>query len=119
MEKTPKKIRVEFEISIDKVKEILEAGTKGPKEITRKELEELSRVGVIRAADYLDEVQTQEAAAAIGKFVGKVTNKATTKLTNKETQKTVIAVVSTEVTNKVVDIMAMDESLDQEDKPKE
>ncbi len=119
MTKKPKQIRVEFEIPLEKVKEILEAGARGPKEISTEELEELSKIGVIRAADYLDEVQTVEVAAAIGKFVSKVTTKATTKLTNKETQKTVIATATNEIVSKVVDIMSQDQSLSREDEPKE
>jgi hypothetical protein len=49
-----KKIRVELEMSPDKFKELIETITMGRNTISEEELERLSKVGEVRAADFLD-----------------------------------------------------------------
>lgn len=117
MEKKPKNIRVEFEIPIDKVKRILEAGAKGPKKITKEELEELSRIGVIRASDYLDEAQAQEAAAAISGWLSKMGEKAVTAAASKAAQELVLNLVEDTLAARPVEEILEETSLE-EDKPK-
>ncbi|MGA9821244.1 MAG: hypothetical protein ACLP7A_01990 [Desulfobaccales bacterium] len=118
MKKEQKKIRVEFEIPIDKVKRILEAGAKGPKKITKEELEELSRVGVIRASDYLDEAQAQEAATAVTGWLNKLGEKAVTAAASKAAQEIVLNVVEDTLAARSIEEL-LEEDSSKEDKPKE
>ncbi|MCL6590191.1 MAG: hypothetical protein K6U80_09585 [Firmicutes bacterium] len=84
-----KKIKVEFEFDLDEVKALIEAGSKGRKTITEKELEELGKKGAIKAKNYLDEGQETQVAGAVSKAVQKTVDK----MSNKEVQKIAVAEV--------------------------
>jgi hypothetical protein len=60
-----KKIRVEIELSPERVKELIEKGARGQKRISDEELKALADAGVVRAADYLDAAQLDRVSEAI------------------------------------------------------
>lgn|SRR5574337_384751 len=71
-----KKIRVEFELSPERVRELIEKGSKGPRHISNEELERLVALGIVRAGDYLDGDQVNNVSEAISGWLKKFVNKA-------------------------------------------
>ena len=108
------KIRVEFEMDPEVVRELIEGGSKGPTRLSDEGLEELIKKGAIKAADYLDDDQ-MGSVAFVGPFVKKIGTKAVTKLTNKQTQKVGV----TQIVDSVVDAAVPSERKSIDDIPKE
>lgn len=114
------KIRVEFEMDPEDVRELIEAGSKGPIRLCDEEFEKLIEEGTIKASDYLDEKEMAFATEFIGfkalfKVGSKVGRKVVSKFTDKQSQKVVVA----EVVNTVVDGSVSSERKINEDRPKE
>lgn len=93
------KIRVEFEMDPEEVRELIEAGSKAPVSLSDAELKTLIEKGTIKASDYLDEGQMAVAVAALPSWISKAVNKTVDKLHNPKVQKAaisgVVATVST------------------------
>lgn len=94
-----KKIKVVFEVDAETVKTLIQSGAKGKKTITDKEVAELSKKGLINAADYLSASEQVKAVGAVSKVVGKVVSKAS--------NKTVQRVAITEVSNMAIEMFAV------------
>ena len=99
--KPQKKIKVEFELTTDEVKELIQSGTKGPKKITAAQVQKLAKAGKIRAADYLDANQQTMVIGKLVKLASKAASKASSKLSDKTTQRVVV----TEAANVVADMV--------------
>jgi len=87
------KIRVEVELSLERVRELIETGAKGGKCITDDELKALAKGGVIRAADYLDETQMTAVNLAIPNWIKKAGEKAVVSATSKAAEEIVLEIV--------------------------
>jgi hypothetical protein len=85
-----KKIVVEFEFTPEQVKELIEAGGKGPKTITREEVLALAEKGAVRASDFLTRDQLDLSASFSLSFVSKIGKKIISKASNKTVQKVAV-----------------------------
>ena len=99
--KPQKKIKVEFELTTDEVKELIQSGTKGPKKITAAQVQKLAKAGKIRAADYLDANQQTMVIGKLVKLASMAASRASSKLSDKTTQRVVV----TEAANVVADMV--------------
>jgi hypothetical protein len=110
-----KKIRVEIELSHERVRELIEKGGKAKKHITDEELKELAEVGIVRAADYLDAEQLSRVDEAISSWFSTFVKEAGDKLV----VKAVTRAAAEAVDAAVVAILAEGVSRVSDDKPKE
>jgi hypothetical protein len=112
-EKLSRKIRVEFDMDPEDVRELLKTGDKEPvRIISDADLSRMSEVGVIRAADYLSQAQMDEVSIAMPKFIRKTGSKVKSAISNPQIQ--------VKVVEKVVDtIVVRSVEEDKEDRPKE
>ena len=85
-----KKIVVEFEFTPEQVRELIEAGGKGPNKISKDEVLELTKKGTIRASDYLTKDQLDLNASLSLSFVSKIGKKIVSKAQNKVVQKVAV-----------------------------
>ncbi len=109
------KIKVEFELTEDEIKDLIEGGSKGPKKLSVAQIRKLAEKGSIRAADFLDASQQK---LVIGKLV-KLSAKAASKAKNKLSDKTTQRVVVTEAANVIADIVSTPSGSKRSVKPKE
>jgi hypothetical protein len=70
-----RKIRVEFEMDPEDVKELLASGKKKAQMLSASELNKLGKEGVIKASDYLTQEQIDEISIAIPAWIRKVGTK--------------------------------------------
>jgi hypothetical protein len=70
-----RKIRVEFEMDPEDVKELLASGKKKAQLLSASELNKLGKEGVIKASDYLTQEQIDEISIAIPAWIRKVGTK--------------------------------------------
>jgi hypothetical protein len=111
--KSSRKIRVEFEMDPEDVRELLKTGEKeAVRIISEDDISRMSEAGVIRAADYLSQTQMDEVSLAMPKFIRKAGSKVKSSISNPQIQ--------VKVVEKVVDsIVAKSVEEDVEDRPKE
>ena len=102
-----RKIRVEIELSPERVRKLIETGAKGGKRITDEELKALANVGVIRASDYLDEKQMSAVSIAIPNWIKKAGEKA------------VVSASSRAAEEIILELVVAERSTEIDDKPKE
>jgi hypothetical protein len=97
--KPTRKISVQFEMEPQDVKELIASGNKRGMKLSDVEFEKLSREGVIKASDYLDQEQMEVVAVALPSWIKKAGSKikkaAVTALSSPEVQKTVVSKVTT------------------------
>ena len=87
-----KKIRVELEVDVNDVLDLLkEHGKPEAKRLSRLDLEKLSKEGAIRAADYLSR---PEMAVLPKGWISQFSSKASSALSNKVVQKAAVASVT-------------------------
>ena len=84
-----KKIRVELEVDVNDVLDLLkEHGNPEAKRLSKRDLEKLSKEGAIRAADYLSR---PELAVLPKGWISQFSSKASSALSNKVVQKAAVA----------------------------
>ena len=86
------KIKVEIELSPERVHELIATGAKG-KRITNDELESLAKSGAIRAADYLSEAQLTAVGLAIPSWIKKAGEKAVVSASSRAAEEVVLEAV--------------------------
>lgn len=94
-----KKIRVEFDLNLETVKELIEFSECKDQPITDEELKEISEKGIIRASDYLSQTDVEDVFSA--GFFGKIASKVGRKLVSKISDPKVQATVASEVVNTI------------------
>jgi hypothetical protein len=117
--KAARKILVEFEMNPEDVKKLIQSGKKGPKKLLGDaEFDKLIKVGAIKASDYLDPVQMEEASRGIGSWIRKVGGKIKKAISNPTVQTTVVTIVAGKLTSREME-KELELDNEEEDKPKD
>jgi hypothetical protein len=117
--KAARKILVEFEMNPEDVKKLIQSGKKGPKKLLGDaEFDKLIKVGAIKASDYLDPVQMEEASRGIGSWIRKVGGKIKKAISNPTVQTTVVTIVAGKLTSREME-KELELDNEEEEKPKD
>ena len=96
--KSSRKILVEFEMNPEDVKKLLQSGKKQRKALDEAELDKLIEVGAIKASEYLDQNQMDEASRGISSWIKKVGGKIKKAISNPTVQTTVVTTIAGKLT---------------------
>ena len=117
--KAARKILVEFEMNPEDVKKLIQSGKKGPKKLLGDtEFDKLIKVGAIKASDYLDPAQMEEASRGIGSWIRKVGGKIKKAISNPTVQTTVVTIVAGKLTSREME-KELELDNEEEEKPKD
>ena len=116
--KAARKILVEFEMNPEDVKKLIQSGKKGPKLLGDAELDKLIKVGAIKASDYLDPTQMEEASRGIGSWIRKVGGKIKKAISNPTVQTTIVTIVAGKLSSREME-KELELDNEEEDKPKD
>jgi hypothetical protein len=118
-EKAARKIIVEFEMNPEDVKKLIQSGKKGPKKLLGDaEFDKLVKTGAIKASDYLDPAQMEEASRGIGSWIKKVGGKIKKAISNPTVQTTIVTTVAGKLASREVE-KELELDNEEEDKPKD
>jgi hypothetical protein len=114
--KSSRKIIVEFEMNPEDVKKLIQGGKKRRKALDETELDKLIKVGAIKASDYLDQNQMDEASKGISTWIKKVGGKIKKAISNPTVQTTVVTTIAGKLAAKEIE-KELDFDDTEEDKP--